>query len=125
MASTEETVNIYSSKYGHVQELTINEFDGNLLKTPLPTAGAIVYYAPWCPHCKEMAQDWEDLGEMFYKKYLMYAVNCEKQLDICKVFKIREYPTIKYFTKDGVIHDYKLPYNKFEFMNFICNQVGI
>lgn len=59
----------------------------------------ILFYAPWCPHCKAVKETWEDFGEV--NTFIpVYAFNCEKYKDHCNKIKeempgvIKGYPSI-------------------------------
>lgn len=68
------------------------------------TANKIVmikFFAPWCPHCQEMAPDWERLADDYRgsDKYLVAEVDCTtpETEDWCdEVFEIEGFPTVLY-----------------------------
>lgn len=69
------------------------------------TAGKSVFikfYAPWCGHCKSMADDWIALGEDFADKsdILIGEVDCTNEDDgsdeLCNENAVQGFPTLKY-----------------------------
>ncbi len=91
------------------------------------TNGLVVFYAPWCGHCKSMVQDWEDIAETFYKRFYIGAVNCEEDinLEICKTYRVDRYPTFKYVSPKGKLYDVNERFDKFNFTNYICEKMKI
>ena len=102
----------YFSDNKYIKELVPSDFDKSkpwkLL--PLPgrkdkTCGMVLFYAPWCPHCKNVAPIWNESASItgFCD---WFALNCEKHK--AHVLKIKEsmpnlidgYPTMVYY-KDG------------------------
>jgi thiol-disulfide isomerase/thioredoxin len=88
----------YFDSSRHVQELTPKNFDDThtwrlksdaLNKCRSVDCGCcvILFYAPWCPHCKKMKDVWEELGKIA-KFFDVYAFNCEKYQE--RVGEIRE-----------------------------------
>ncbi len=62
-------------------------------------SGMVLFYAPWCPYCKAMKNDWIEAAKLSgFCDY--YAFNCEKhQSHILKIKEdmpelIRSYPSI-------------------------------
>jgi len=65
------------------------------------TAGKTVFlkfYAPWCGHCKAMAEDWETLETVFAKHEvaLVGSVDCTDEANdqLCADFNIEGFPTL-------------------------------
>lgn len=62
----------------------------------------IKFFAPWCGHCKAMAEDWVAIGEDFGrdKNILIGEVDCTDESsgneDLCGQQNIQGFPTLKY-----------------------------
>ena len=87
--------------------------------------GLIMFYAPWCRHCQNMVEMWSDLAIQFKHQFTIAVVNCENKDNhkICSKIDIKYYPTIKYVSKDSLLHNYDEPYTKDDFIYFICSQI--
>ncbi|KAJ2155997.1 hypothetical protein GGF46_005480 [Coemansia sp. RSA 552] len=55
----------------------------------------IKFYAPWCPHCKEMAPEWVKLAGELRGSVNVGMVNCEEYSGLCGVQGVQGYPTLK------------------------------
>jgi len=75
----------------------------------------VKFYAPWCPHCVQMAPDWNDLANHFQKNPLEGAnlvigdVDCTnpQAAVVCGQEGIGGYPTIKLYKDGAVFKDYE------------------
>ncbi len=122
--------NLYT-KYSGVIELTSKDFiieNKRVIVTQKNFKnkyGLIVFYEPWCPHCKEMVEMWSDLAIQFLHKFPIGAVNCEKKdnYPIRNKLKIQFYPTIKMVNKNGTLSDYIDSSNKDELIYHICTKI--
>jgi thiol-disulfide isomerase/thioredoxin len=62
----------------------------------------IKFFAPWCGHCKAMAEDWVKIGEEFGGKndVLIGEVDCTDEenggADLCNLNDIQGFPSLKY-----------------------------
>ena len=67
----------------------------------------VMFYAPWCGHCKKFKPELEKAAEILRKENLIVAkVDATEQKDLASRCKIKGYPTVKFFKK-GAIIDYK------------------
>ena len=53
----------------------------------------IIAYMPWCGHCKTMV---DVVSELVRNGSCVFTINCQKQLELTKMFKIDSFPTILY-----------------------------
>ncbi|KKP04556.1 thioredoxin [Trichoderma harzianum] len=66
----------------------------------------IKFYAPWCPHCQDMAPTWEQVAKTMKGKLNIGEVNCDKESRLCKDVGARAFPTILFF-KGGERSEYE------------------
>lgn len=60
----------------------------------------IMFYAPWCGHCKSFSPTWEQLAEMLNEddsNIRIAKVDCTSDAKVCSEQDITGYPTLKFF----------------------------
>ncbi|KAI9291770.1 thioredoxin-like protein [Neoconidiobolus thromboides FSU 785] len=67
----------------------------------------VKHYVPWCKHCKKLAPFWSQMSRDFAylrekRKFFMAQINCDKEVELCKLHDIDAYPTLLLY-KDGVL----------------------
>ena len=68
----------------------------------------VLFFAPWCPHCKGMMAGEDSVWEKLKKKHghhrglTLDQVNCDEQPELATRFGIKGFPTILKMKKDKV-----------------------
>ncbi|KAL6881018.1 thioredoxin protein [Trichoderma novae-zelandiae] len=84
----------------------------------------IKFYAPWCPHCQDMAPTWEQLAKSMKGKLNIGEVNCDKESRLCKDVGARAFPTILFF-KGGERSEYEGLRGLGDFIHYAENAVDL
>lgn len=65
----------------------------------------VMFYAPWCGHCKRLAPTWDDLAKEYNvenRQITVGKVDCTKETALCGEHHVRGYPTVKWFHKSNL-----------------------
>eukprot|EP00980_Cylindrotheca_fusiformis_P001973 scaffold443_cov125-Cylindrotheca_fusiformis.AAC.22 len=87
-----------------VVQLDKNSFP-EAINDPANPLWFLKFYAPWCGHCKRMAPVLDRIAPKLQGQMAIGKIDCTSQTALCKQFKVRGYPTLKY-SVDGDINDY-------------------
>ncbi|GJP46373.1 hypothetical protein CLOM_g5667 [Closterium sp. NIES-68] len=87
---------VVAGDFSDVVELTPDNFGDHVGREK---AVFIKYYAPWCGHCKKLAPDYEKFASAFRKTstVVIAKVNCDAHKELCSEYRVRGYPTLKWF----------------------------
>lgn len=83
-----------------VVHLTESNFDSTLQSE---SSVLVMFYAPWCGHCKNMKPEYEKAAATMKKEKIpgiLAAVDVTKETALAEKHNVRGFPTIKYF-RDG------------------------
>ena len=69
----------------------------------------VLFYAPWCGHCKNFKPEWEKVKAKLNNttvngvKVELVDVNCDEEGDLAKAYDVQGFPTVKCLTKGNVL----------------------
>jgi len=71
-------------------------FESNTRKT------LVLYYAPWCPHCKHVKPVFDELSKIYAgnTEVTIKTINGDEEPSLLKEQNIKGYPTIKLFVDE-------------------------
>lgn len=78
----------------------------------------VLFYAPWCPHCKSMMGDWKRLRNRVGPKMEVIDVNCDEQPEMAEKYNVNGFPTIILFKNGKKIH-FEGPRKLQNFLQFV------
>uniref|UniRef100_A0A3Q2GQW5 Protein disulfide isomerase family A, member 5 n=1 Tax=Cyprinodon variegatus TaxID=28743 RepID=A0A3Q2GQW5_CYPVA len=88
----------------------------------------VMFYAPWCPHCKNAVPHFTTAAELFKedRKIVYAAVDCTKGLnhDLCKQEGVEGYPTFNYYNYGKFVEKYNGDRGEAGFIGFMRNLRG-
>ena len=63
----------------------------------------MVFYAPWCPHCKGMMPFWEELATSYKDRADLVIAKCDAIAETWAKaeYSVPSFPTLLWFAKDG------------------------
>jgi thioredoxin domain-containing protein 5 len=108
----------------------VKELNTTALKTLIKNkdTGFIMFYAPWCGHCKKLRPTWEEFAKVIDMKFndlTIGALNCDTYGDEAKkLTEINGYPTIKYLD-NGKFNDYLGDRETIDFIDFLSKHLKI
>ena len=84
----------------------------------------VMFYAPWCGHCKKFKPELEKAAAVLRKENLIVAkVDATVEKDLAQKYKVRGYPTVKFFKK-GVATDYTAGRREKDVINWMRKKSG-
>uniref|UniRef100_A0A8C6GSZ5 Protein disulfide-isomerase A5 n=1 Tax=Mus spicilegus TaxID=10103 RepID=A0A8C6GSZ5_MUSSI len=83
----------------------------------------VMFYAPWCPHCKKVIPHFTATADAFKedRKIACAAVDCvkDKNQDLCQQEAVKAYPTFHYYHYGKLVEKYESDRTELGFTSFI------
>ena len=90
-----------------------------------PKVKFVMYYVPWCPHCRTAKPEWKKLKE--YSEQLPWAdvqsVDCEENPSEAENNNIQYFPTMLVFKGGESGREYEGPRSFANMKEFLNNQI--
>ena len=84
----------WSDEESEVEHLDVETFKPYLKKKKHVL---VIFYAPWCGHCKSLAGPWANAASQLKGKMDLGALDATAHGSIAQQYGVQGYPTIKYF----------------------------
>ncbi|KAK5650002.1 hypothetical protein RI129_001031 [Pyrocoelia pectoralis] len=90
----EKSTELFSGK--NVVKLTNKNFDKLVINST--SMWLVAFYVPWCSHCKNLSPEWIRAASTLKGQFKFGALDATVYTKKADQYKIRAYPTAKYFT---------------------------
>uniref|UniRef100_H2YZQ8 Thioredoxin domain-containing protein n=1 Tax=Ciona savignyi TaxID=51511 RepID=H2YZQ8_CIOSA len=102
-----------------VLQLTANDFDFHVAVD----VTFVMFYAPWCGHCKRLAPTWEELASADFSELgapvKIAKIDCTAHNHICQTFEVTGYPSLLLFKDGDKVAKYRGNRSKDDLKSFI------
>jgi protein disulfide-isomerase-like protein len=71
------------------------------------SAWLVMFHAPWCGHCKNLAPTWEQLAKSLKGQMNVGKVDCTTETAVARKYQIRGYPTLKFLKEPAGVVEYR------------------
>jgi thioredoxin 1 len=78
-----------------VLEVTDQSFEGEVLKSDLPTE--VDFWAPWCGPCRMVSPIYDKLAEEYEGRFKFCKINVDENQDIARKYQIMSIPMQMFF----------------------------
>ena len=87
----------------------------------------VMFYAPWCGHCKAMKADYAKAAKQLTEEnisHVLATVDATVETQLAKRFDIRGYPSLKFFRRGQQVEDYRGGRTTTDLVTYIREKAG-
>ena len=84
----------------------------------------VMFYAPWCGHCKRLTPTWMDLFNLKLKGLAVRMHDCDADQALCVEAGVRGYPTLKVYVDGKFSADYREARDLNSILRFLKREYG-
>lgn len=81
------------------------------------------FHADWCGHCVAMKDEYEQAAEELSGKVSFIKINADKFPQLCKLYNVESYPTLKLFKNGQEVEDYEGKRTATNFVNWLNSKL--
>lgn len=74
--------------------------DSQQQQQPEQQPQVVLFYAPWCGHCKTILPVWDQLSQKYSN---MVKVNCDENKDVAAKEQVKGFPTVRAYVLNNVV----------------------
>lgn len=98
-----------------VPSLTSKDFD-EVIKGDLTL---VKFFAPWCGHCKTMAEPYKEAADALKGKAVLAEVDATVEKELAEKYQVQGFPTLKLFAGGEMLSEYKGARDKDSLVKYI------
>lgn len=98
-----------------VPSLTSKDFD-EVIKGDLTL---VKFFAPWCGHCKTMAEPYKEAADALKGKAVLAEVDATVEKELAEKYSVSGFPTLKLFAGGEMLSEYKGARDKDSLISYI------
>lgn len=101
------------------------ELDDRFLDAKHNGEWLVMFYAPWCGHCKQLEPTWMEIGDVMEEILPVHVarLDCTRYSSLSSSFGVRGFPTIKYLSGD-LEYEYRGARTKSDIIDFVKKARG-
>jgi len=106
----------------------VDLLEGTFTETVSSSPHFVMFFAPWCGHCKRLAPTWDELAgkknTADEKEVTIGKVDCTVQTGLCSSQDVTGYPTLKFYNSKAEGVKYRGQRDLASLEKFISEQLG-
>jgi len=95
-------------------------FTGETIERVIQQPTLVLYYVPWCPHCKGIRETWPKISKALEDHVQTGSFDCEAHKEVAHELNVKSYPTIALY-HDGTVDVYQGDRSEGSILRFVSS----